>query len=181
GISRAVVVGYVVDGGRGWGKAASSGSSSRDTHYLVEVEASSAGGGIRSWACYKRYSDFRALWTGLSRRYPRMEAVLRFPSQDWTGFLGKEGAGVGKGRREQLTTVLDIMLGLTPRPQELVRFLEPHTVGRPAAPVTVALDAARRAAAKSGDLESDGGLVDLSDVFAVPTAAAAAASTAGVG
>lgn len=72
-------------------------------------------------------------------------------------------------------------LGLTPRPQELVRFLEPHTVGRPAAPVTVALDAARRAAAKSGDLESDGGLVDLSDVFAVPTAAAAAASTAGGG
>lgn len=52
GISRAVVVGYVVDGRGGWGKVGS--ASSRDIHYLVEVEASSAGGGTRSWACYKR-------------------------------------------------------------------------------------------------------------------------------
>ncbi|CAM9824496.1 unnamed protein product, partial [Ectocarpus sp. 12 AP-2014] len=175
GISRAVVIGYVVDRGGGWGKVGS--ASSRDIHYLVEVEASSAGGGTRSWACYKRFSDFQALWTGLSRRYPRMEALLRFPSRDWTSFLGEEAAGgVGNGRRDQLTTVLDIMLGLTPRPQELVRFLEPHAVGRPPAPVTVALDDARRAAAKSGDLESDGSLVDLSDVFAVPTAPASTAA-----
>ncbi|CAN0342126.1 unnamed protein product, partial [Ectocarpus sp. 8 AP-2014] len=52
GISRAVVVGYVVDGGGGWRKAGS--ASSRDIHFLVEVEASSAEGGTRSWACYKR-------------------------------------------------------------------------------------------------------------------------------
>ncbi|CAN0182657.1 unnamed protein product, partial [Scytosiphon promiscuus] len=149
GICRAVVLGYVLDdgavgaGGRGISGAAATIADSR--RYLVEVElAPGSGAGPKRdergpWVCYKRYSDFRTLWEGLSRHHTAMEALLRFPPlptrRGSVFLLGAEGRAAQEKEegelQQQLSAALEIMLSLNPRPRELVRFLRPHAVGRP--------------------------------------------------
>ncbi|CAM9521639.1 unnamed protein product, partial [Hapterophycus canaliculatus] len=195
GICRAVVLGYVLDDGaigagvRGVAGAAATNTDTR--RYLVEVElapgSGSKGDERGPWVCYKRYSDFRALWGGLTRQYTGMETLLDFPTpprRRSVFLLGAEGRAAQEREEEklqhQLSAALKIMLTLNPRPRELVRFLQPHAVGRPVAPATAALDSARRAAAVSGSPASRkrrGG--NLSDVAAA--AVAAAGSTPGRG
>lgn len=60
----------------------------------------------------KRSSDFRALWTGLSPRYPSMEA-FRFPPLMGAGFLGRPHEAE-ESRQQQLNTVLRIMVRADP-------------------------------------------------------------------
>eukprot|EP00904_Undaria_pinnatifida_P007166 jgi/Undpi1/357/HiC_scaffold_1.g00353.m1 len=110
-IYRAVVLGYVVETGegKGTGEGGEGHVTAPATHYLLEVETFGENG--TTWACYKRYSDFRALWKGLSRLHPLVEA-FDFPPKSsvfHARSLFSSGMPVQEKRQRKFTAMLKIM------------------------------------------------------------------------
>lgn len=60
------------------------------------------------------FSDFRGLWAGLSRRYPRLQATPFPPPAEGSSFLGRFGREVEEDRQQQLNTVLEILVSWVP-------------------------------------------------------------------